>query len=625
MRYIYSKVILIIYLGVRRMIYKTNFENEKSNDFIPNTVDAYSRNRHQQVPSMLIHSNGQILVSCRWDEVAKSQTNTATASFKNLFGELLEASAEGDATNEQALYYSKDNGNTWTMANDGNPIITLKNGTSFSSPSSICHSVLFEDEFGDTWLYYTINQPNTWGSDRPDRSTGGGEIRRIKIQFDGDTWRVASESEIIWGFMQPVSDRCGGFLYDIRLACINKITKLSNGSLLMPVDGRSTVEHPKGAYWKMNRCWFLESRDGGKTWPYSHFVGGSDSMCLCEPTVVETKKPGHLITYMRIGYNTGNQLYRSVSTDYGKTWLPPEPAGLPNTSTSGTKPFLTRLKDGSYILFQTNEHYRTDRTNMSVFLTDEEGIWNNKWKLVKTIGMESDSKWKGSCYGWVEEGSSENLYLTYVSFMPGFNYLNFVSIPFKWLYGTVIEPNGISDRYGNHIPRIVDGFSNIGNKSLMFSNTRGRVIASQFGSLENFPFYIKSEIFVEKLPESQEFHLLLISTNNGRDLSFSVALRPAENNNIWLFINGGWKDSKIPCPIGKWFSMECRILDNTSFSLEINGIEVNILNKAGKNKSDKFFMNTSTIPDTMIIGGTDSDSDPCAIYFDSIEYGDNDI
>ncbi len=36
-------------------------------------------------------------------------------------------------------------------------------------------------------------------------------------------------------------------------------------------------------------------------------------------------------------------------------------------------------------------------------------------------------------------------------------------------------------------------------------------------------------------------------------------------------------------------------------------------------------MNTSTIPDTMIIGGTDSDSDPCAIYFDSIEYGDNDI
>lgn len=76
------------------MIYKTNFENEKSNDFIPNTVriytvDAYSRNRHQQVPSMLIHSNGQILVSCRWDEVAKSQTNTATASFKNLFGELL--------------------------------------------------------------------------------------------------------------------------------------------------------------------------------------------------------------------------------------------------------------------------------------------------------------------------------------------------------------------------------------------------------------------------------------------------------------------------------------------------------------------------------------------------------
>ena len=51
----------------------------------------------------------------------------------------------------------------------------------------------------------------------------------------------------------------------------------------------------------------------------------------------------------------------------------------------------------------------------------------------------------------VEEGSSENLYLTYVSFMPGFNYLNFVNIPFKWLYGTVIEPNGVSDRYGNHI------------------------------------------------------------------------------------------------------------------------------------------------------------------------------
>jgi len=67
------------------------------------------RAQHLFAPCLRLHSNGQLLIVCRWDE---------------------HGTEEGDATNEQVLYFSRDDGATWTMAG-GASILTYAGGSSF--------------------------------------------------------------------------------------------------------------------------------------------------------------------------------------------------------------------------------------------------------------------------------------------------------------------------------------------------------------------------------------------------------------------------------------------------------------------------------------------------------------
>lgn len=595
-------------------MFMTNFETETLSDFFAelvrvNTANPSSRNKHQQAACIHRHSSGQLLISCRWDETAKSQQPSPGAKFHNSFGEHLELSAEGDDSNEQALYFSLNDGKTWTMANDGEPVITLRNGTSFDRPSSVTHSFIFENEEGEIWLYYTINQPFTWGSERPDRSTGGGEIRKIQVAYDGGTWRTSGVSEIVWGLMQPIDNGNGGYWDDVRCVCLNKIVKLSNGKLLMPVAGRTTVADPEGTYWKINRCWVLESSDGGQTWDRSSFIGGSDSMCLCEPTLVETATSGFLVAYMRVGYATGNQLYRSVSEDFGRTWSVPEPSGLPNTDTSGTKPCMMRLQSGEYVLLQTNEHSCADRTNMSIFVTDEEGIQTNRWKLCKVVGAECESLWKGSCYGSVDESPEGALYVAYVSFLEDNNYLNFAKIERSWLEGTIMEPTGIQDRKGNHLPYLVKE----DRRCLKFKNVRSRANAPQFMGLRRTPIFLRQSFRVKKSPSHAEFPLIHVSCNHGRTLLFAICLRPQMNSCIWIRHNGGWLDTGIQPELSTWMEVECRIEDRTRFRVKVCEELV-----AG---GDALFMLSDGMPDTYLIGGNTSSLDECELEVTEVSYG----
>ena len=101
------------------------------------------------------------------------------------------------------------------------------------------------------------------------------------------------------------------------------LVRLRDGSLVMPIGGRSSVLDPQGAFSRLDRVWALVSRDDGATWPEAHFVGGGDSLCVAEPTLVETSRDGELVCLLRVQYGTGNQLHRSVSRDGGRTWSAP--------------------------------------------------------------------------------------------------------------------------------------------------------------------------------------------------------------------------------------------------------------------------------------------------------------
>lgn len=597
---------------------RTDFERETDADFYAPvkrvyTVDETSAIRHLQTPCLHLHRNGQWLVSVRVDLSGKSEQPDSEPSGRYAFGEMLRQSSEGDSTNEQALFFSTDQGHTWRMANGGKPILTLEHGTSFAEPSSISHSMIFEDEFGDTWMYYVINQPHTCGPEYPGRSTGGGEIRKIRIVWDGSDWRAAGSSEVVWGFMQPLDDGRGGTWSNVRTASLNPIIRTKAGTLLMPIMGRTTVADPRGDYWKFNRCWVLESRDGGRTWPNSFFIGGSNSLSLCEPAIAETSVPGEIVAYMRVQYGTGNQLYRSFSRDFGHTWSPPEPTGLPNTNGSGTKPFFMKLKNGKYALLQTNEHFTDDRSNMALFLTDEDGLRKNRWHLVKELLPECDSGWKGACYAWGVEGDDGKLHVAFTSYTDKFNHLNYAALEPEWLEGTVFEPVAPNDSRGNHLPRLTREQAASGEQSLKFVHVRGRAGSTKLGRVCRYPVRLEMGFLIWRRPAKDDFHLMHVSTNNGRDLAFTVSLRPSVNRHLWVYGNGGWIDTGVSPEDGKWSRLVCRIENETEFRLDMDGCRLR--------DGAVFRVLAEGMPDVWLIGANAEGTDDCEIYVDDVGYG----
>ncbi|MEX2542915.1 MAG: sialidase family protein [Trueperaceae bacterium] len=574
--------------------FATNFRSEQSASFFvsPTRINSAiegSRLRHQQAASILVHSSGELLVTCRWDE---------------------RGYAEGDASNEQALYVSSDRGDSWTMAHGGEPIVTQDHGSSFTQPSSITHSFTFEDALGKTWLYYTINQPYTWGPASPHRSTGGGEIRRIRLTAKQGDWTTLGESEVVWAFMQALDDGRGDKFRDVRALCLNGILKLRGGRLLMPIAGRTTVTEPKGAFWPLDRCWVLESTDGGETWTASYFIGGEPSLCLCEPTIVESATDDVVVAYMRVQYDTGRELYRSTSSNGGRTWSSPRPAGLPNTGGSGTKPFITQLRNGSYALLQTNEHLVTDRTNISVFMTDEPGLANNHWPLVKVLSAECREHWLGSAYGWLAESVDNNrvpsLHAVWVSFTDNANHLNHARIELDWMKGTVVEPLAPNDASGNDLPRLE---TEEGRSGLHFPTVRSRAHAPHFGKLAGKPSRIVLNYRLDQALSGEEFPLLTLRSSHGRHHWLTVALRPRHSNTVWVHSNTGWSNSGMKSE-GHFLELQLDIWPPVKASLAVNGLE-----------AMPFFSITGRTPTTLYLGGNVASREPCQLTLVEASYG----
>lgn len=501
---------------------------------------------HQQAASLLLHPSGTLMVACRWDE---------------------RGDAEGDASNEQALYLSDDDGATWRMANDGQPIITLAHGTSFERPSSITHSFPWCDTAGRTWLYYTVNQPFTWGAGQPERSTGGGEIRRVELRADDGDWRAAKASEVVWAFCRPITNGVDGTWTDVRLLCLNGVVRLRSGRCLMPVAGRSTVPDPAGAFWRLDRSWVLVSDDDGGTWTDLGFIGGSEALCLCEPTLVETARDDHVVALMRVQYDTGVELYRSDSFDAGATWTAPRATGLPNTGGSGVKPYAVALRGGAFALLQTNEHLVTDRTNVSLFLTDETGLALDRWPVVKVLASECADHWLGSAYGWLAEAPDGALHAVWVSYLGAENHLNHARIEPSWLTGTVAEPLAPNDDRGDDLPRPGGAAG-----GLAFPSTRSRAHLPRVGLLAPGGFSLHATYRVDCAPRAAAFHLLELRTRNGRSLACRVTFGHDQTGTVWLDSNVGLHDTgQRPAADGR-IALDVDVTDDRRLRVAVNGV-----------------------------------------------------
>jgi hypothetical protein len=574
------------YRGALMPEFHTDFSVERAEAFeAPVTRIVTARPdgmpRHVFVPSIHEHSSGQLLATCRWDSVGTS---------------------EGDATNEQALYFSLDGGETWTLAGGG-PIVTFADGSAFDIQSAITHSLIVEHE-GRTWLHFSINQPHTWAPGGPDRATGGGELRRIELRWDGTDWSTDGGSEVTWGFLQPIDDGRGGWATDVRVALEDKFLTLGSGRIITGVGGRSTVPDPRGAFWRLNRCWALHSDDGGRTWSRSALIGGSDSLAIAEPTIVETSTPGSLVCLLRVQYDSGEELHLSTSSDDGLSWSQPAPVGLPNAGSFGARPFLIRLRDGTFALLICSEHGTAGRTGVSVFLTDEKGLLAGRWLTKKTVWIESPGG-AGSAaygvggYGWMIELESGELAIVFATSRGGEQHISFTRVARDWLEATVIEPVAIRDDLRDDRPTLEAC-------GLRIANARARVRATRFGALDGEHASIAARLRVDTPPADGVFHLCHVSADNGRWPTLSVSLRAETSDTIWLDGNQGWVDTGMRSRGEHELGIE--FVSARTARVSIDGVAFTVHTKA------------TSVPSDLTIGSFSTDDSPCDITLIDVGY-----
>ncbi|NOX45243.1 MAG: exo-alpha-sialidase [Caldiserica bacterium] len=154
------------------------------------------------------------------------------------------------------------------------------------------------------WLIAPVNYGERWCS--------GGTYLFLKRSPDGGR---------TWTDLELVVERKG---------LLGKNKPLVEGRLiLLPVEWEAT--------WSAA---FLRSEDGGETWGD---LGRAAGAHLIQPAVVRLAD-GRLLAYMR---SQEGRIFRSYSTDDGRSWSVPEPTSLPNPN-SGID--LVRLRSWNLIL-----------------------------------------------------------------------------------------------------------------------------------------------------------------------------------------------------------------------------------------------------------------------------------
>lgn len=202
--------------------------------------------------------------------------------------------------------------------------------------------VLFEMPDGAVILYYKV------GKRIPYWQT------KYMLTFDGGrTW---SEPEFV-----AEDDNSGG-----RGPVKNKCIRISNGDVLAPA---STEQRGQ---W---RCFIDISHDGGITFnKQKHIVRPhtpSGVVQMIQPTLWESE-PGHIHALMRT--NKG-KIYRSDSSDYGKTWRRAYPTNLPNNN-SGID--AVKTDRGIFLLYNpVSENWGARSPITLAFSADNGETWEN--------------------------------------------------------------------------------------------------------------------------------------------------------------------------------------------------------------------------------------------------------
>lgn len=170
--------------------------------------------------------------------------------------------------------------------------------------------------------------------------------------------RISADGGCSWGPIETLFGEQPGFGTFIR----SPIVVLDSGDWLLPI-WRCT-KPPAGAWTgDLDTSSVMISADGGASWT-EHAVPGSTG---CVHMSIVDLRDGTLVAFYRSRW--ADSIYRSQSSDGGRSWSAPEPTELPNNNSSV---MATRLADGRLAMVY-NHSSEANATGRRLSLYDDIG------------------------------------------------------------------------------------------------------------------------------------------------------------------------------------------------------------------------------------------------------------
>ena len=237
---------------------------------------------------------------------------------------------------------STDNGRTW-----GETFVFQENTGKFN----VKHPNLVRLPSGDVLFFYT-----EWNSMSE---------RIVYLRRSTDDCKTWSEPKLI-------SSPTG-------VTNINNdhVLRMKSGRIVLPAFHSPTV-WAKDTHW-LGFCFY--SDDDGKTWQQSEQKMDMAERGPEEPSIVELKDGG-LLAVLR---NSLGSVYKSLSTDAGKTWSEPVSTGLPGPL---SPPLVKRIPSTGDLLLVWNRtytpghHHKGERTPLCTAISRDDGA---TWEKIKNI------------------------------------------------------------------------------------------------------------------------------------------------------------------------------------------------------------------------------------------------
>jgi len=265
---------------------------------------------------------------------------------------------------EQMIYttWLKKGAKNWTK-----PIPSFdKAGLKYANPT------VYVDEKGKVFLFYTVIYGQAF------------EMARIRMRTSTDNGKT-------WGDFTEIPQP--ELPYETGTIAAIKPIRLANGEIMLPLNRESYDPDPKIGWYSL----FAFSSDEGKTWTESEPIYSIPGNIQPSP---QQMPDGSIVCYFR-PRGRGHDIWRSVSTDNGRTWAPLENGGIPNPSTRSD---FVRLPNGNFVLACNDSP--EERSPFIVALSKDEGKTWSKKKI-----LESGPSWY--CYASLIQTRDGKIHVAY--------------------------------------------------------------------------------------------------------------------------------------------------------------------------------------------------------------------